>query len=81
MTDGTNDGSATQSTGNRRVIHASCSVHGGARGFTNLVVHKRDGQIVLDPHATGACVLGLDEDGATVLRDTLTEWLDERAAR
>ena len=42
---------------NRRVIHATCSRHGGPLGFTNLVVSKRDGQIELDPHADGSCVL------------------------
>jgi hypothetical protein len=60
---------------NRRVIHATCCVHGAARGFTNLVLRKLDGQIELDPHATGLCILRLDEQEATVLRDTLGEWL------
>jgi hypothetical protein len=57
------------------VVHASCSVHSASRGFTNLVVRKLNGDIELDPHATGACVLTLNEGGATVLRDALTEWL------
>lgn len=39
---------------NRRVIHVTCSMHGGTPGYANLVVNKRDGHIVLDPHATGA---------------------------
>jgi hypothetical protein len=60
---------------NRRVIHATCSTHGGGTGFTNLVVSKRDGQIELDPHATGQCVLTLAEDGARELREALGEWL------
>jgi hypothetical protein len=60
---------------NRRLIMASCSVHGGAVGFCNLVVSKVDGEIQLDPHADGSCVLTLDEDAATALRDALTEWL------
>jgi hypothetical protein len=62
---------------NRRVIHATCTqCRGVARGFTNLVVRKlADGYIEFDPHATGACGIKLDEDGATVLRDTLVEWL------
>ncbi|MDQ3761267.1 MAG: hypothetical protein M3460_06065 [Actinomycetota bacterium] len=55
---------------------ATCTLHGGARGFTNLVVRKCDGSIELDPHVTGACVIRLNEDAATVLRDTLTEWLE-----
>ncbi|MGH3777654.1 MAG: hypothetical protein ACRDRR_18315 [Pseudonocardiaceae bacterium] len=61
--------------GNRRVLHASCSCAGVANGFANLVVSKRDGCIVLDPHATGSCVLTLDEAQACALRDALTGWL------
>jgi hypothetical protein len=60
---------------NRRVIHATCTKHGGGAGFTNLVVSKRDGSIELDPHVTGQCVLTLAEDEAIALRDALTEWL------
>jgi hypothetical protein len=60
---------------NRKVIHASCSRHGGARGFTNLLMIKVDGMIVLDPHVTGSCVLELDEDEAAAMRDQLAEWL------
>jgi sulfur transfer protein SufE len=40
-----------------------------------VVVSKRDGTIVFDPHVTGACVLTLAEDVAVALRDALTEWL------
>jgi hypothetical protein len=44
--------------------------------FTNLVLSKaRDGTIVLAPHAVGLCTIILDEDGATAVRDVLTEWL------
>jgi hypothetical protein len=60
---------------NRKVIHATCSTHGGGIGFTNLVVSKRVGAIELDPHVTGQCVLTLVEDEAIALRDVLTEWL------
>jgi hypothetical protein len=60
---------------NRRVLHVSCSVHGGPRGFTNLVVTKREGLIELDPHVTGECVIILDEAAATELFDALGEWL------
>jgi hypothetical protein len=60
---------------NRRVIPATCTRHGGARGFTNLAVRKRDGVIELDPHVTGQCVLTLAEDAARVLHETLGEWL------
>jgi hypothetical protein len=59
---------------NRRVIHATCSVHGGSRGFTNLAVTRNDGQIVLDPHATGSCVIILDEAATTALFDLLRQW-------
>jgi hypothetical protein len=45
------------------------------RGFTNLVVAWRDGEILLDPHATGACVVRLDEDAARDLYGALTEFL------
>jgi hypothetical protein len=59
----------------RRVIPATCALHGGPAGFTNLLVSKRDSAIVLDPHVDGSCMICLDEDGAAALRDTLTEWL------
>lgn len=60
---------------NRRVINASCTQHGGTPGFTNLVVSKRDGEIELDPHATGGCVIRLDESGARSMCETVLEWL------
>jgi hypothetical protein len=75
VTNETNDGAATKPVRTRKVIHATCTKHGGARGFTNLVLTKRGGEIELDPHATGACVLRLDENAATAVRDTITEWL------
>jgi len=59
----------------RRVIYATCTCHGGACGFANLVVAKPAGGIILDSHVTGAYVLVLDETAATELRDQLTEWL------
>lgn len=44
--------------------------------FTNLMLSKAsDGTIVLAPHAVGLCTIVLDEDGATAVRDVLTEWL------
>ncbi|MCA1709637.1 MAG: hypothetical protein LC808_42720 [Actinobacteria bacterium] len=60
---------------NRRVIHVHCKVHGGPRGFTNLVCTKRNGDVELDPHVTGSCVIVLDEAAATALFDALGEWL------
>lgn len=60
---------------NRRVIDCSCSVHGGARGFTPLVCTKHDDVIELNPHATNGCVIILDEKSASELFDALAEWL------
>ena len=57
------------------MIPATCAVHGGSAGFTNLVVRKLDGEIVLDPHADGSCVLHFSEEAAATLRDVLIEWL------
>jgi hypothetical protein len=59
----------------RVVIPATCQLHRGSRGFTNLVVTIRGGEIVLDPHAVGSCVISLDKNAATTLRDTLTQFL------
>lgn len=59
----------------RRTIPTTCRTHGGPRGFTNLRVSKVNGDIVLDPHVTGACVIVLDETAATALFDALGEWL------
>lgn len=68
-------GEGSGMSGNRRVIHVSCLTHSGTRGFANLVVSKHNGEIVMDPHVTGQCVLTLAEDEAIALRDALTEWL------
>ncbi|MGH3856798.1 MAG: hypothetical protein ACRDR6_25590 [Pseudonocardiaceae bacterium] len=59
----------------RLVIAATCAVHGGATGFTNIVIRKVDGEIEIDPHADGSCVLTLDEDAAAALFDALGRWL------
>lgn len=58
----------------RCVLPATCKIHGGIHGFTNLVVSKHQTGIMVDPHATGSCVLTLDEDAATALRDMLIAW-------
>ncbi len=60
---------------NRRVIPITCSAHGGARGFTSLVVRKLDGEIELEPHGLRCCVLVLNEAAATQLFDVLGECL------
>ncbi len=75
MSDDTDDVAATKPVRTRKVIHATCTRHGGSRGFTNLVMTKIGGRITLDPHATGACVIELDEAEATAVWDQLTEWL------
>jgi hypothetical protein len=58
-----------------RTIPATCHTHRGCRGFCNLRLSRAQGEIMLDPHVTGSCVISLDEDAARSLRDTLTEWL------
>lgn len=40
-----------------------------------MVLTKRRGEIELDPHVTGGCVITFGEDAATAVRDTITEWL------
>jgi hypothetical protein len=58
----------------RRVLTTTCQAHGVA-GFTNLLVTKEGGFIVLNPHAANCCVLRLDEQVATALYHLLGEWL------
>jgi hypothetical protein len=55
-------------------IPITCQIH-GARGFCNLRVSKIGGEIVLDPHVAGSCVLRLNEVAATQLFDILGQWL------
>jgi hypothetical protein len=59
----------------RKAIPATCAIHRGPIGFANLLVSMQDGSIVFDPHVTGACVIAINEEGATILCDVLTEWL------
>lgn len=70
---------ATGDTGaaraNRRAIGVSCALHRGPQGFANLVMEKRGGEIILDPHVTGGCVIILDEAAAAAIFDQLGEWL------
>ena len=75
VTNGPSDAPATEQTTCRKVIPATCTVHNTARGFTNLVVRKVDGEIELDPHADQCCLLLLDETAAAALRDQLAQWL------
>ncbi len=60
---------------NARTIMVSCATCPGARGFTSLRVTRIGGDIVLDPHVAGFCVLVFDETAATALFDILGEWL------
>jgi hypothetical protein len=57
-----------------RTIPTTCQIH-GCRGFCNLRVSKIDGEIVLNPHVDGSCVLRLDRTAATQLFDALGKWL------
>ena len=57
----------------RRVVMTTCQAHGAA-GFTNLLVTRQDGAIVLDPQVANCCVLRLDEQAAQALLDILGEW-------
>ncbi|MGH3821290.1 MAG: hypothetical protein ACRDRA_00355 [Pseudonocardiaceae bacterium] len=67
--------SENQRLGNHRTVSATCQTHRGRKGFCNLRLTKVGGEIVLDPHVTGCCVLRLDEIEARVVRDTLIAWL------
>ncbi len=58
----------------RRVVMTTCQKH-GAVGFTNLLVTKENGTIVLNPHVANCCVLRLDEQAARALLGILAEWL------
>jgi hypothetical protein len=59
----------------RKTIPATCRLHRGPIGFANLLVSMQGRSVVFDPHVTGACLTVLEEEGATALRDILTEWL------
>jgi hypothetical protein len=58
----------------RRVLMTTCQAHGAA-GFTNLLVTKENGVIVLNPHLANCCVLRLDEQTARTLHGIFGEWL------
>ena len=59
---------------NDRTIAITCQIH-GCRGFCNLRVSKIDGEIVLNPHVDGSCILRFDEVAATKLFDIFGEWV------
>jgi hypothetical protein len=81
ITDGTTDTPVREKrsetgarSSHRRVIMATCRAHGSA-GFTNLLVTRDTGTIVLNPHVANCCVVQLDEQAARALLDILVEWL------
>lgn len=57
---------------NELAIMVTCSAH-GARGFCNLRITKVGGEITLDPHVAGGCVIVLNETAATAVFDALGE--------
>jgi hypothetical protein len=57
-----------------RTISTTCQIH-GSKEFCNLRVSKVNGEIVLNPHVDGSCVLRLDHTAASQLFDILGEWL------
>jgi hypothetical protein len=75
VTNSTDNASKTKPIGIHRTLHALWTQHGGSRALTNVVLTERGGEIKFDPHATGSCVITLDEDAASAVRDTITEWL------
>lgn len=58
----------------RRVVMTTCQAHGAA-GFTNLLITREDGFIVLNPHVANCCVIRLDEQAAMAVNGIITEWL------
>jgi hypothetical protein len=72
----TEGATANASRDNRKAIPVTCALHQGPRGFANLVIERKpNGDIILDPHVTGACVIILDETAATAIFDVLGKWL------
>ena len=65
---------STPRPSHRRVIAITCQAHGAA-GFTNLLVTRENGVIVLNPHLAHCCVLRLDQPAATELHGLIGEWL------
>jgi hypothetical protein len=61
--------------GPRKAIPGTCGLHRGPIGFANLMVSLQGRSVVFDPHVTGECLITLNEESATTLRDILTEWL------
>jgi hypothetical protein len=59
----------------RAVSGERASSNPAPRRFCNIVVTKDEGEIAMDPHVTGTCVLIFNEGEASALRDLLVEWL------
>jgi hypothetical protein len=53
---------------------ATCRIHGAQR-FCNVRLRKIGGEIEIDPHVDGSCVVRFDEDAATALYTLFGEWL------
>ncbi len=66
---------ASPNRGRRKAIPAMVGLDRGPVCVTNLMVSVQGGSIVLDPQVTGACVMSLDEEGATTLCNILSVWL------
>jgi hypothetical protein len=66
---------ANASRDNRQAIPVTRALHKGPRGFANLVVERQRGDIIFDPHVTGACVIIFDDDAANTLFTLLGKWL------
>jgi hypothetical protein len=58
-----------------RTILFTCRTYGDCEGFGTLRLMKVGGKIVLGPHVSCCCVIELDQDQTTALRDTLTQRL------
>lgn len=55
------------------MVMTTCQAHGAA-GFTNLLVTKEGGFIVLNPHVGNCCLLRLDEQAATEVYHLTLRW-------
>lgn len=59
----------------RRVVPATCSVHGGTKGFTNVVLVRSTNGLTVDPHATGCCLIEFTPEEARDLHAAIGELL------
>ncbi|MGH3888953.1 MAG: hypothetical protein ACRDSZ_20755 [Pseudonocardiaceae bacterium] len=60
---------------NDQTINVTCTTCSSGKRWCNLRVTRLDsGDIVLDPHVTGACVIVLDDAAVTALFALLGQW-------